>query len=45
MIQLDMLAREFDLAMVVVRHFRKSDADDPPIAGSVYSHCSACLHF
>jgi RecA-family ATPase len=33
MIQLDMLAREFDLAMVVVRHFRKSDADDPLYRG------------
>jgi hypothetical protein len=33
MIELDMLAREFDLAMVVVRHFRKSDADDPLYRG------------
>jgi hypothetical protein len=33
MIQLDMLAREFDLAMVVVRHFRKSDSDDPLYRG------------
>src|SRR5262249_15740918 len=33
MIELDMLAREFDLAMVVVRHFRKSEADDPLYRG------------
>lgn len=33
MIELDTLAREFDLAMVVVRHFRKSDADDPLYRG------------
>jgi RecA-family ATPase len=33
MIELDMLAREFDLAMVAVRHLRKSDSDDPLYRG------------
>jgi RecA-family ATPase len=29
MVELDFIAREFDLAMLVVRHLRKSEADDP----------------
>jgi AAA domain len=29
MVELDFTAREFDLAMLVVRHLRKSEADDP----------------
>lgn len=29
MIELDLIAREFNLAMLVVRHLRKSDSDDP----------------
>jgi hypothetical protein len=33
MTELDMLAREFDLAMVLVRHLRKSDSDDPLYRG------------